>query len=112
MIHMHVTSWFIGIILFIVAVYLQKAGKAKAQKITQMVLRLFYLLILATGVHLVAAVWKFSALAIVKGLIGLWLIFVMEYILTRMKKGEATKVFWIQFVVALILVLVMGYGVL
>jgi ABC-type transport system involved in cytochrome c biogenesis permease subunit len=113
MIHAHVTTWFVVLILFFVALYLLRAKKQKPLKIVQMVLRLFYLLVLGTGVYLLAAYYKFSLLeANIKGLIGLWLIFLMEFILTRGSKGKPTKIFWIQFVIAIILVFYFGYVVL
>lgn len=111
MIHAHVTTWFVGLILFIVALYLQRSGKAKGQKIVQMVLRLFYILILATGAYLLM-VWQFNVLALIKGLVGLWLIFSMEFILTRGGKGKPTGMFWAQFIIGFILVIYLGYGVL
>ncbi|MFD1735266.1 YisL family protein [Bacillus salitolerans] len=113
MIHAHVSAWFVTLILFFVALFLIRAGKKKPLKIVQMVLRLFYLLVLGTGLHLLAAAYQFKVLeANIKGLIGLWIIFLMEFILTRGGKGKPTKVFWIQLVIALILVFYFGYVVL
>ncbi|KAA0547652.1 DUF1516 family protein [Bacillus sp. BGMRC 2118] len=112
MIHFHVTAWFVTLILFFVAIYLQKANKQKPVKILQMVLRLFYLIVLATGLHLLAAYYQFQGLAVIKGIIGLWVIFCLEFILTRASKGKPTKVFWIQLILSLVLVFIFGYGVL
>ena len=110
MIHIHVTTWFVTLVLFFVALYLLKAEKRKPLKIVQMVLRLFYLLVLGTGLHLLAAAYQFKVLdANIKGIVGLWIIFLMEFILTRGGKGKPTKVFWIQLVIALILVFYYGY---
>ena len=50
--HAHITAWVIGLILFIVALFLYQSGKQKGFKIAQMSLRLFYLLIIASGVML------------------------------------------------------------
>lgn len=112
MIHFHVTAWFVTLVLFFVAVYLQKANKQKPVKILQMILRLFYLIVLGTGLHLLGAFYHFQGLALVKGIIGLWVVFCFEFILTRASKGKATKIFWIQLVIALLLVFYFGYVVL
>lgn len=112
MIHVHVTTWFVTLILFFVAVYLLKANKQKPLKILQMVLRLFYLLVLGTGLHLLAAYYQFQGAALIKGIVGLWVIFCLEFILTRGSKGKPTKIFWIQLVISLVLVFYYGYVVL
>jgi uncharacterized membrane protein SirB2 len=112
MIHFHVTTWFLTIVLFFVAIYLLKANKQKPLKIIQMVLRVLYLLVLGTGLHLLAAYYQFQGAALIKGIIGLWVIFCMEFILTRGSKGKPTKGFWIQLVIALALVFYYGYVVL
>jgi hypothetical protein len=112
MIHVHVTTWFLTLVLFFVAVYLLRANKQKPLKIIQMVLRLFYLLVLGTGLHLLAAYYQFQGAALIKGIVGLWVIFSMEFILTRGSKGKPTKIFWIQLVISLVLVFVYGYGIL
>ncbi len=52
MIHSHVTAWALALILFLVALFLHKSGKAKGFKIVQMILRVFYLLIIGTGIGL------------------------------------------------------------
>ncbi|MBM7659804.1 ABC-type transport system involved in cytochrome c biogenesis permease subunit [Bacillus mesophilus] len=112
MIHVHVTTWFLTLVLFFVAVYLLRANKQKPLKIIQMVLRLLYLLVLGTGLHLLAAYYQFQGAANIKALVGLWVIFCMEFILTRGSKGKPTKIFWIQLVISLVLVFVYGYGIL
>lgn len=115
MLHLHVTSWILGFILFIVAMILQKQGNAKPAKITHMILRLFYLLILFSGAYLLFTVYManfqmpMGAEAITKGLAGIWLIAAMEMILVKIGKGKPAKGAWIQFVIALILVFVLGY---
>ncbi|MGR3763503.1 YisL family protein [Rossellomorea sp. NS-SX7] len=108
--HAHITTWAIAIILFFVAVRLHNAGKAKGMKVVQMILRLFYLLIILTGALLF---WKHQginpALYGIKALVGIWVIGMFEMILVRMKKGKSTKMFWIQLIIALIIVLVLGF---
>lgn len=107
--HAHITTWVIAIILFFVAVGLHNAGKKKGMKVVHMILRLFYLLIILTGALLF---WKHQginpALYGIKGLVGIWVIGMFEMILVRLNKGKSTKMFWIQLIIALIIVLYLG----
>jgi peptidoglycan/LPS O-acetylase OafA/YrhL len=115
MLHMHVSSWTIGIILFIVTYFLIKKGKAKPQKITHMILRLFYILIIVTGVtivSLVTAEWGFPSEYVVKTILGLLVIGMMEMILVKAKKGIKSTLYWLLLVLSLILVFFYGYVVL
>ncbi|MCJ7840379.1 YisL family protein [Lederbergia sp. NSJ-179] len=105
----HISTWVIAIILFIVAVFLHKSGKEKAMKIVQMILRVFYLLIIATGVLLFS---KFSsidpALYGVKFLFGVIVIAMMEMVLIRTKLGKKTGVFWTILVIAFVVTFYIG----
>lgn len=115
MLHMHVTSWILGIILLLVAFFLYKQGNEKGAKIVHMILRLVYLFILFTGAYLLFDVYlanfqmPLGAEAITKGLAGIWLIGAMEMILVKTKKGKSATSPWIQFAIAFIIVLVLGY---
>ncbi|MGJ9459355.1 YisL family protein [Oceanobacillus sp. CF4.6] len=114
MTHMHITAWVLGIILFFLAISMRDRDNAKAAKMLHMILRLVYLFILYTGGVLV---WDYIANsgmpilaeAITKGLAGIWMIAAMEMILVKKSKGKPTKSFWIQFWIALIIVLVLGF---
>lgn len=118
LIHAHVTTWFIAIILLFVSYSMQKKGKQKPAKITKMILRLFYILILATGGHLFGIYASslgsgiFTSAVFWKALAGLWVIASMEMLLMKQAKGKSTELFWIQFVVSLLIVLFFGYVVL
>ncbi|MCF6136783.1 YisL family protein [Pseudalkalibacillus berkeleyi] len=115
MIHAHVSSWAIALILFFVTYFLLKAGKAKGHKITSMILRLFYVLIILTGgmvfINIVTA-GAFQFMYLVKVLVGIWVIGGMEMVLAKTKKGESAKGMWIMFIISLVLVLYLGYDVL
>lgn len=112
--HMHITSWVLGLILFIVALILYKKNSDKPATIVHMILRLVYLFIIVTGALLT---WYYIqnlgmpmlGEAIVKALAGLWIVVAMEGILVSTKKGKATKGKWIQFFIALIIVIVLGF---
>ncbi|WP_070119840.1 YisL family protein [Bacillus marinisedimentorum] len=112
MIHAHVTSWFLAIALFFVGYYLQRVGKDKPKKIVHNILRLFYLFVIGTGFYLLWAFYSFYDTAIFKGVLGLWLIFAMEMILVKESKGNKTFAYWVQFLIALVLVFFYGYIVL
>lgn len=114
MLHMHITSWVLGFILFIVALVLLNGGKAKPAKIVHMILRLDYLFILFTGGHLLGIYFgniqmPLFAEAMTKGVAGIWLIGAMEMILVKNAKAKSAKGAWIQFVIALIIVMVLGF---
>lgn len=107
MTHAHITSWLIAILLFLIAVSLQRSGSSKA-KIVQMVLRLFYIFTIITGVLLLRSIASISALYVIKAIAGLWLIGAMEMVLISMQKGKSAKAAWIQWIIALALALFLG----
>ncbi|MEH7304745.1 YisL family protein [Neobacillus drentensis] len=109
MIHGHITAWVLALILFVVALLLHKGGKAKGFKIVQMILRVLYLLILATGIGLLFSVYKIDVWYILKAVVGIWIIGLFEMILGRVANNRRTSVFWIQFIIAWILVLYLGF---
>lgn len=108
MTHAHITTWVVAIILFFVANSLFKSGKEKPSKIVHMVLRLFYVLIIVTGIIIASGLTKFSGEYIGKIILGILTIGMMEMVLVKLKKGKPTRVFWILFYVALILTILLG----
>ncbi|MFJ5714986.1 YisL family protein [Neobacillus sp. NPDC093127] len=111
MIHGHVTAWALALILFFVAIFLNKGGKAKGFKIVQMILRVLYLLIIGTGIGMLIKT-GLDTQHILKAAAGLWIVGLFEMILGRVANNRRTSVFWIQFVVAWVLVLYLGFHVL
>lgn len=109
MIHGHVTAWALALILFIVAIFLQSNGNKKGATVVQMILRVLYLVIIATGIGLLFMLSKISVLYILKAVVGLWIIGLFEMILGRVANKRRTSVFWIQFIVAWLLVLYLGF---
>jgi hypothetical protein len=107
MTHAHITAWVVALILFFVTVSLQRGNSPKA-RMMQMILRLFYLIIIGTGALLLHSIASIPPLYIVKVLVGVWVIGTMEMILVRAAKGKSTNMFWIQFVIAFIVVLYLG----
>ena len=109
MIHAHMTAWFLALVLFFVALGLHKSGKEKGAKIVQMVLRLFYVLILLTGFGLLFSI-NINLMYVLKAAVGLWVIAMLEMILIRTKKNEKASILWVQFIVAVLLVLYLGFS--
>lgn len=109
MIHAHMTAWFLALVLFFVALGLHKSGKDKGAKIVQMVLRLFYVLILLTGFGLLFSI-NINLMYVLKAAVGLWVIAMLEMILIRTKKNEKASILWVQFIVAVLLVLYLGFS--
>lgn len=112
--HLHITSWLVAFILFIIVLILNKLGKEKGAKIVQMILRLDYLLILYSGGTLLA--WYFSnpqvglGEAVFKGLAGIWAIFALEMISLKSGREEPTKSWWLQLIIAVVLTFILGFG--
>jgi hypothetical protein len=109
MIHGHVTAWVLALILFIVAIFLLKGGKEKGAKIVRMILRVLYLLIIATGVGLIFMLSNIDMLYILKAIVGIWVIGLFEMILSKAAQNRKTSILWVQFVVAFLLVLYLGF---
>ncbi|WP_075617291.1 YisL family protein [Paenisporosarcina indica] len=111
-IDLHIATWAIGIILFFVAVIMAKGSKG--QKITHMILRLFYVFIILTGVALFIDGMKLD-MGMQYGfkfLGGILVIGMMEMILTRMKKQKPTTMFWVLLFVFLFITMFLGFFIL
>jgi uncharacterized membrane protein SirB2 len=104
---MHITSWVVAIVLFFVAYGLLKSGNQKGSKITQMILRVFYILIIASGVGLIVST-NLTVSYMVKALLGVIVIGLMEMILGRSKRGEMKPFFWILLFVVLFVTIYFG----
>lgn len=105
--HLHITTWVIALVLFLAAAFMNPASKGR--KIVHMILRLFYILVIITGLTLFIAHSSFDAMEYgLKFLFGLLTIGMMEMILVRGKKQKSVTLFWILF--AVFLVATMFYG--
>ncbi|WP_347550828.1 DUF1516 family protein [Pseudalkalibacillus hwajinpoensis] len=111
MLHAHYTAWLITLVLFVISYFLMRAGKGKAQNMIHMILRVFYILTVISGMLLVVG-YSFWGPSIVKGVVALWLLFSMEMILVRGEKGKIIWPFWLQFLFAFLTVFFYGYSVL
>ncbi len=107
--HMHLTAILIAIILFFVSVSMQ-AG-SKGQKVTHMILRVFYILIIITGGILFSSAMA-GTMAMQYGLKllgGLFVISMMEMVLVRKEKSKSTGTLWVLFLIFLIFTIYMGF---
>jgi len=109
--HTHASAWFLTLLLFAIAFVFLRKGNGKALKITQMILRLFFVIMLISGLGMIVA-YQFPAIYILKGLLAFALIGLMEMILVRSGKGKNTKPLWLSFVVVLPIVLLIGFNVI
>jgi uncharacterized membrane protein SirB2 len=105
MVHMHITTWVVALILFFIAASMNKSDDAKGFKIVHMILRVFYVLIVISGFGLIGSAFGVYWL---KAIIGIIVIGMMEMILVRSKKGKSTGALWAVFVIAFLAVLYMG----
>jgi hypothetical protein len=107
MTHAHITTWLIALILFFIAIGLQKNGKEKGLKIVHMILRLFYLLIIATGAMLLFSI-NIDSRYVIKAILGILVIGFFEMVLIRSTKGKSTGVFWGLLIVAFVITVYLG----
>ncbi|GGL49762.1 DUF1516 family protein [Sporolactobacillus putidus] len=105
LLHTHSGMWGIMVLLFILsfAFYRQRGWN--------MGLRLAYLVMLVTGVWMLA-LKGFPWLFILKGILALILIGMMEMTLGRRRRKEPTFFMWILIIVILAVILLIGYEVL
>lgn len=106
--HLHITTWVIGIVLFLAAAFM--ARESKGRKIVHMILRLFYILIIITGLTLFIEHSSYDAMLYgLKFLFGLVTIGMMEMVLVRSKKQKSVTMFWVLFAVSLFVTMFLGF---
>ena len=109
--HLHIFTWVVGIVLFLVASQM-KVG-SKGRKVLHMIARLFYILILVSGFALFTRSFGIENSAVsakygIKFALGFLTIGFMEMVLVRAEKGKNPKVFWILFAVFLFTTMFLG----
>lgn len=106
--HLHITTWVIAIVLFLAAAFMNP--ESKGRKIVHMILRLFYILIIITGLALFIEWSSSDAMQYgIKFLFGILTIGMMEMVLVRGKKGKSVTMFWILFAVFLLVTMFYGF---
>ncbi|MCU9594965.1 YisL family protein [Caldibacillus thermolactis] len=108
MTHMHITSWVLAIILFIVTLVLMKMNNEKGAKIVSMITRLFYIFVLVTGVMLFMSMPEPTGDYHIKMLAGVLVIVMMELLLVATKKQRSTVLYWILFIIILLTTIYLG----
>ncbi|MBN8210872.1 DUF1516 family protein [Bacillus sp. NTK071] len=101
----HAGSWAILVLLLVISYF------APNQKITPMIQRLFYLIMIITGVSMLVMI-GFPLLYVFKGILAIVLIGFMEVVVGRRKRSESTKVYWIAVIVLLLIILSIGYDII
>ncbi|MGM8212648.1 YisL family protein [Virgibacillus sp. W0430] len=116
MAHLHITAWVLAVILVFIVSAFYGQEKTKQGKILHMILRLDYLLILYSGGSLLGTYIANGVSGgmlgevIVKVIAGLWAIVAMEMIGVKTKKSKPVKSWWIQFAIAAIIAIGLGFG--
>ncbi|WP_203332404.1 YisL family protein [Planococcus beigongshangi] len=106
--HLHITTWVIAILLFLAAAFMNP--ESKGRKISHMVLRLFYILIIITGLALFIEWSSADPMQYgIKFLFGILTIGMMEMVLVRSKKQKPVTLFWILFAVFLLVTMFFGF---
>lgn len=99
--HLHITTWVILLVLFILAA----TGIVKSKGVHH-VIRLFYILALVTGIVLYdPSIVDYH----IKATVGLLTIAMMEMVLVKKSKGKPNSVFWVLFAVFLFATLYYGF---
>ncbi|RXZ80653.1 DUF1516 family protein [Paenibacillaceae bacterium] len=107
----HAGSWAFLVILFVIAFVLFKIGIAKGGKIVHMILRLFYIIMLVSGVGTLIG-YGFPLMYIIKGILAFFMIGLMEMVLGRTQRKEPAGMFLILLIFFVAIVVLMGYGVI
>lgn len=101
----HKGSWAILVLAFLLTCIFQR------QKITPIILRIFYLIMLISGIGMLVQL-KFPLLYSIKGILAVLMIGVMEMICGRLRRNQPTGMFWVIFIILLGLIVSMGFGYL
>lgn len=105
--HLHITAWAVGAILFFVAYFMSPS--AKGRKIVHMILRVFYLIIIFSGLLLFLNGHSLDDMLYgIKFLMGVVTIAMMEMALVKSQKGKNSKGFFIGFIIALVITFLLG----
>ena len=115
MAHMHITSWVAAIVLLFLAISFLKKNNQSSYKMTHMILRVVYLLIIGTGTMMILSIDSFSSLPagyigeyISKVVLGVIIIGLTEMILVKMSKGKSVKGMIIGLAVVFVLTVAVG----
>lgn len=105
--HTHKAFWLVLLILFVLTLIFRK------QKVTPMLLRISYLVMLITGISLLVS-YKFPLQYTIKGILAVLLIGVLEMVVGRVRRGSTDKLplFIGLAAVLFVIVILFGYNVI
>ncbi|MCR8645652.1 YisL family protein [Paenibacillus sp. N1-5-1-14] len=103
--HAHGDTWAILFLLFLASVIFRR------QKVTQMIQRVFYLIMIASGIGLLVE-YGFPTLYIVKAIIAIVMIGCMEMVLVRINRKQPFMPMLIGSIVLAVVVVLIGRGVI
>ncbi|TDF92339.1 DUF1516 family protein [Paenibacillus piri] len=101
----HAGTWALMLIAFILSVIFQR------QKVTSIILKVLYLIMLVSGIGMLFML-GFPLLFVLKGVLAIILIGMMEVILARRRRNQPELIMWLIWLVALVLILLLGFGVI
>ncbi|NGP45882.1 DUF1516 family protein [Bacillaceae bacterium SIJ1] len=101
----HAGSWAFVVLLFILSFFMIRV------KFLPMILRLFYVIMLVTGVYILIQ-YAFPINYLIKGILAVITIGLMEATLGRKKRGENANVFFVISLALLVVIILLGYGVI
>ncbi|MBM7838369.1 putative membrane protein SirB2 [Alkalihalobacillus xiaoxiensis] len=107
----HQGSWAILAIFFLIAYLLYRSRKVKAGTILHMIARLFYVLMLVSGIGMLAAL-NFDLFYVTKGLIAILMLAFMEVAAGKAKRNENSLGSLFIVLLLLVVVVLMGFGVI
>lgn len=107
----HEGSWGILVILFLLTVLFTNKSLKKLATVSQMILRLFYVLMLLSGLSMIIA-FNFPLFYTIKGILAVTLVGFMENCCGKMRKGEPYFTTFILSIILLTIVLLMGFRII
>lgn len=105
LLHIHSGVWGIMVLLFILSFAFYH------QKVWSMILRLSYLVMIITGVWMLALI-GFPAMLILKGILAVVLIGLMEMALAKRGRQQSATLLLVLLAVDLIFILLIGYRII
>lgn len=107
----HQGSWAILAVFFLIAFLLYRSRKVKAGTILHMIARLFYVIMLVSGVGMLAAI-NFDLFYVTKGLIAILMLAFMEVAAGKAKRNENSLGSLFIVLLLLLVVVLMGFRVI
>lgn len=107
----HEGSWLFVAILFFVTVFLYKKSLNKYATISQIILRIFFLLMILSGLGMIIA-FNFPLFYTVKGIIAIIMVGFMEVCCGRLAQNTPYSTPFIASTILLIVVILMGFRII